>query len=90
MKHVFIVKGLEKEEGIIKYGEMCNLVEDLLSQLTKPIKLHAKRFDTKLVIKVKSNLQAFKNRRINLPMALFIDSSNFISSSLFSMDSIFG
>ena len=57
MKHVFIVKGLEKEEGIIKYGEMCNLVEDLLSQLTKPIKLHAKRFDTKLVIKVKSKKQ---------------------------------
>ena len=57
MKHIFIIKGLEKEEGIIKYGEVVNLIEDLLNQLTKPIKLNGKRFDTKLVIKVKSKKQ---------------------------------
>ena len=57
MKHIFIIKGLEKEEGIIKYGEVVNLIEDLLNQLTKPIKLKSQRFDTKLVIKVKSKKQ---------------------------------
>lgn len=57
MKHIFIIKGLEKEEGIIKYGEVVNLIEDLLTQLTKPIKLTTRRFDTKLVIKVKSKKQ---------------------------------
>ena len=57
MKHVFIIKGLEKEEGIIKYGEVVNLIEDLLNQLTKPIKMTTRRFDTKLVIKVKSKKQ---------------------------------
>ncbi len=57
MEHVFIIKGLEKEESIIKYGEVFNLIEDLLNQLTKPIKMTTKRFDTKLVIKVKSKKQ---------------------------------
>ena len=57
MKHVLIIKGLEKEEKALKYNQAVSLVEDMIGGLKKPIKITIEERKTKLIFIIKSKKQ---------------------------------
>ena len=57
MKHVLIIKGLDKKEKALKYNQAVSLVEDMIGGLKKPIKIIIEERKTKLIFTIKSKKQ---------------------------------